>query len=809
MRSWLTAWRRSARQPLAGVALAAVAGIAAAEGWRALFLDRFGDGSTAAGVAASLFAMLGAAWWQCRWQRPAQATTLFWCAVATAYAALCLLGSEPVAAVTLARRLALPMPASASATDPDAAHFARVTGTVLDLPRRTPTPGSGVNWRFTAALETAALDGGPPRPCHAPVAVEWRDGPHAVAIGDRLALSALAANVAPPRNPGEFDEQTFLRRQGILSELRLRGLADGRLTRSPNDDAWTALPWLWSLRAARRCHDWMADRLGDDLRDDPEASAVVSTALLGLRDRPGLGSLEPAFQRTGTLHYFAIDGLKLGLVSLLLLRVLTFLGLPRPWPGVLVLPLLFGYALATGLGSASARAVLVAMALMGGEALDRPIRPVNSLGAAAAVLLLFDPQQLFELSFQLTFLVVLAILGLARPLQRWLLRFGAPDPFLPVDLYSRARRAWEFLRKKTVGLTAVAIAAWLGSLPLMLFDFHFVSPVSPLANVVVFPCAFAVLALGVLSLAGSVASHALGVWLNNANWLAARILLWLVHAFDAVPGGSVAVASPEQWHLRAPAAELVVLDLGRARAASLRAGEAEWLIDAARPFEYTRSVLPCLRARAVGRLDGLLLTQGDADHLAAARLALAEFSPPRVADPALVTGSSTFRDFRRLLAAQARAEIPCRRGDRLVFAPGVAAAVLYPPDDLPGRLRTAADRALALQIHADQWRILLLAEGDGVAGAWLLAHESPGAMVSEVLVTAGPTVPAALLAAVRPRLVVLRPPVERGLPAALETALPTETTLRQTESGAVTLRFYPDRIEARGFIDHRQVIISR
>lgn len=813
-----SAWQRGVRQPLAGVALAAVAGIAVAEGWRGWFLPRFGDGSTASGVAVSLFVMLIALWWHChRRGRLTHATALFWGVVATAYAALHFLGSDPVAAGVLARRLAIPVTAAAAVDDPEnaSAHILHVIGTVRDLPRRTPASNGGANWRFTAVLETAGIDGDHPQPCHAPVAVEWRDGPRAVDIGDRIELTALAENVAPPRNPGEFDEKTFLRRQGVLSGLRLSGLADGHLLNTrPTPGSWLTLPRFYILRAARRCHDWMANRLGDDLHDDPEASAVISTALLGLRDRPGLGPLEPAFQRTGTLHYFAIDGLKLGLVSLLLLRLLTFLRVPRPWPGVLVLPLLFGYALATGLGSASARAVLVAAAFLGGEALDRPVRPLNSLGGAAVVLLLFDTQQLFELGFQLTFLVVLTLLTCARPLQRWLERFGAPDPFLPVKLFSRTRKAWEWLRKKTCSLTAISLAAWLGSLPLMLVDFHFVSVLSPLANVVVFPFAFAVLALGVLSLAGSAVWH-VSVWFNNANWLMAKTLLFLVRAFDAVPGGSFGVAAPEHWHLQPPAAELVVLDLGRARAACLHAGPATWLIDAARPFEYTRGVQPCLRARGVQRLDGLLLTQGDADHLAAAQLALAEFFPARVVDPALMTGSSTFRDFRKSLTEQSRPEISCRRGDSVSFTPGIEAHVLYPPNDLPGRVRAAADRALVLQIRAAGWRVLLLTEGDSAAGAWLLAHEPPVGLVSEVLVTAGPTIPADLLAAVRPRLVVLRPPVAREPKSGQarvnvpEGILPAAATFRQIESGAVTLRLYPDRIEAQGFVDGRKVVLQR
>ena len=120
--------------------------------------------------------------------------------MATGYAALHLFGSEPVAAGILAHRLALPVPAASDPEDPSA-HVAYVVGTVLDLPHRTPTPAGGANWRFTAGLETAGIDGETPGSCHAPVAVIWRDGPRTVAIGDRIELTALAANVAPPAQP--------------------------------------------------------------------------------------------------------------------------------------------------------------------------------------------------------------------------------------------------------------------------------------------------------------------------------------------------------------------------------------------------------------------------------------------------------------------------------------------------------------------------------------------------------------------------------------------------------------------------------
>ena len=143
--------------------------------------------------------------------------------------------------------------------------------------------------------------------------------------------------------------------------------------------------------------------------------------------------------------------------------------------------------------------------------------------------------------------------------------------------------------------------------------------------------------------------------------------------------------------------------------------------------------------------------------------------------------------------------------------------ILYPPGDLSGKQRTAADRALVLRLDAAGWRILLLNEGDGAAAHWLLAHESPVALASAVLVTSAPVAPE-LLAAVRPRLLLLRPAIVReatdGKPVVTPPAASSPPPISlpafdQRESGAVTLLFYPGHLEADGFVDGRKVTLSK
>ena len=816
MRAWVTAKLRGGpRRPLAGAALAAVVGIVLAENWRTHGIHTLADAFQAQRLALGAFVLLVAAW---GWRRRA---AWCWAAVAAGYATLHLFASAPVPAMTLARVLAAPPPVlgPVSGALVSRSHVLRGVGIVTDVPRLVPPPPdlpgrpASTTWRFTLRLTDATVDN-LRWPCHAAVSATWRDAPAALASGDRLEITALAENVAPPRNPGEFDRAARLRREGIFSEIRLTGIADGRrLPPAPGLARWFSSAPLHRL--AGWVHGWMERTLRRDLADAPEVSAVVTTALLGLSNPPGLGDLEPAFQRTGTLHYFAVDGLKLGLVAYLLLQALKFSGLPRPWPGVLVLPLLLGYAFATGLSAASLRAVSVAVVLVVGELADRPISPLNSLGAAAAGVLLLNPPSLFDLGFQLTFSVMLAILLLVGPLNRRLQRLGAPDPFLPPLLFSRTFRAWESLRRRTGELVAVSAASWVGSLPVMLLVFHLFSAVSLAANVLTFPLAFAVLALGVLSLTAAAFSSLVSVWFNNANWLAAKGFLGLVRAFDAVPGGSFAVPSPANWHWPAPAAELVVYDFERGRAISLHAGRAEWLFDTARPGEFSGGILPALRARAVSGLNGgLLLTQNDADHLAAARAAVTELHPARIVESSLPAFSPLLRDFHTFLRHQGRDETFLHRGDLLPLGNGAQAAVLYPPGDLSGKFRTAADRALALRIDAAGWRILLLDEGNGAAAHWLLAHENSAALAGAILVTSAPVAPE-LLAAVHPRLLVLRPTVVKEAtdrpvspppvaPAALPVSLPT---LDQRESGAVTLLLYPDHLQATGYVDGRSVTL--
>src|SRR4029077_21111029 len=111
------------------------------------------------------------------------------------------------------------------------------------------------------------------------------------------------------------------------------------------------------------------------------------------------------------------------------------------------------------------------------------------------------------------------------------------DPLLPRSLVSHSRRIFGLGFASLCRGSSVSLAAWLASLPLILWYFHLVTPISLLANLVVVPIAFFILAIALLSLLSASFWPWLSLVFNNANWCLARAVLGLVHLFAQIPGG--------------------------------------------------------------------------------------------------------------------------------------------------------------------------------------------------------------------------------------------------------------------------------
>src|SRR5438874_11341529 len=442
-------------------------------------------------------------------------------------------------------------------------------GCVITEPKIAPSGFA----TFLLKLKSIELEG-KNESTHAVWQVRWKGAP---AFGDELKLFGTAEPIAPPRNPGEFDMRAYLARHDIGRMLFVRYAEDGTLIGHGGGNP--------VLRAAQASRTWMQNALCRGLDDSPEAKSFISGIVLGIRHETPEDIEEP-FQQTGTIHLFAVAGLHVGIVAALLWVLAAVARLPRKRAAAFIIPSLFFYAAVTGLHIPALRAAVMASILVGSYFFERRVFLPNSLAAAAFFILCWNTNELFSTGFQLSFAVVGAIVLFADPLFRLFQRRAAPDPFLPQSLVRSPRRWMQSSYEWLCGGASVSLAAWIGSLPLILWYFHLVAPISFLANLVVVPIAFFVLAVALLSLMTTPLLPWIAVVFNNANWTLATLVIGIVHLFAQTPGGHFYVGEPDCGGRIS--AKITVLYLGAGAAVHVRVNGHDCLIDCGRDRTYER-----------------------------------------------------------------------------------------------------------------------------------------------------------------------------------------------------------------------------
>ena len=643
---------------------------------------------------------------------------------------------------------------------------------------------------FLFKLESIEFEG-KTLPTNATLLVRWRGNPE---FGAELKFFGIAEPVAPPRNPGEFDMRSYLVRRDVRRGLFVRYPEDGVLLQKSAGNL--------ILRGAQRSRVWMQNALCRGLNDSPDVQNFISGIALGLRHQTPEDIEEP-FQQTGTLHLFAVAGLHVGIVARLLWMLAMVARLSRTWATALIIPLLLFYAAITGLHVSSVRAAVMSSILLGGFFFERKVFALNSLAAAAFFLLCWDTNEFFSIGFQLSFAVVAGIILLADPLFGFLRRVGAPDPFLPSSLLSRRRRLLGFSLESICQGGSVSLAAWLGSLPLILWHFHLVTPISLLANLIIVPLAFVILATGLLSVLASLAVSWLSIVFNNANWLLARLVLSLVHWFAQLSGGHYYVEQPH-WPEKARV-EIAVLDVGTGAAVHLRMPGGHWLFDCGSGRDYERVLRNYLHATGVNRIQGLLLTHGDSLHVGGVEALLEDLPPRVVIDNPAADRSLVHRRLHRVFAERGIDPTNLSAGGSLDFSGDVTGRVLFPPMGFTAA--TADDEAFVVQLAIGPSRILFTSDSGDATEAALLA--SGADLRSDVLIKgqhhSGNSASEAFLGAVQPQLIIATsrdfPEYERINDEWAERVRARGIKLfRQDETGAVQLRFGEREWKARAYI---------
>jgi competence protein ComEC len=205
------------------------------------------------------------------------------------------------------------------------------------------------------------------------------------------------------------------------------------------------------------------------MRLSQDDAGMLNAMLFG--DRAGLNKTQRVgFERTGSFHLFVVSGMHVGLLAGLVFWLARRLKV-REWLATLVtVALTFGYALLTGFGAPVQRAFFMTAVFLLARFLSRDRNVLNALGAAALGVLISSPAALFEASFQMTFLAIVAIGGIAVPLaERSFLPYGHAaehlwDKWVDVGLPPRVAQFRLMLRLWSETIAGVA-GDWARSLP--------------------------------------------------------------------------------------------------------------------------------------------------------------------------------------------------------------------------------------------------------------------------------------------------------------------------------------------------------
>ena len=291
-------------------------------------------------------------------------------------------------------------------------------------------------------------------------------------VNEKILTTAALEEVKAPLNPYQFNYKNYLKRLGIYHQVYLRNQVVLAIPQSPN----SITDYAETIREA------LNKRL-EQLPFKAIELAFIKALLLGQRQDISSDVYED-YVNAGAVHILAISGLHVGILLLILqfiMKPLLYFRHGKFVSLVIILCVLWGFAIIAGLSPSVVRAVTMFSLFAIVKVLKRSSNSLNTLAVSAFILLLVRPGFCFDVGFQLSYAAVASII-IVKPIldSWWHLKNKFFDWFL--DLFK------------------VSIAAQIGVLPISLYYFHQFPGLFFITNMVVIPCLIGILCLGIVTL---------------------------------------------------------------------------------------------------------------------------------------------------------------------------------------------------------------------------------------------------------------------------------------------------------------------
>ena len=308
--------------------------------------------------------------------------------------------------------------------------------------------------------------------------------------GSTIYFSGDVQEIGPPQNPGAFDYRKYMATNNVYHQVYLNKFS-WQLTSKPISFSITRLAHQVSQKfVAILSHNGLKG----------QEFAVASALILGQNDMLDSETLQ-AYSGSGVTHILSVSGLHVGVIFIVISFLLGFMkkeGRQLYFKTALILVTIWAYALLTGMSPPVMRSAAMFTFISLGNASKRNVHIINSLAVSALVLLLINPLMISNVGFQLSYLAIVGIVFINKPIANLL------NPKTKIG-----NQIWD--------LVAVSLAAQIATAPLTMLYFHQFPAYFIPANLIAIPLSFLAIYSGLSVLVTSaipVISNFLGLITN-------------------------------------------------------------------------------------------------------------------------------------------------------------------------------------------------------------------------------------------------------------------------------------------------------
>ncbi|MEO6454379.1 MAG: ComEC/Rec2 family competence protein [Ginsengibacter sp.] len=326
--------------------------------------------------------------------------------------------------------------------------------------------------------------------------------------GDRILFNKKLQSIQNSGNPGAFNYKRYLAFKQIFHTVFLK---KGEWIVLPEKNINQFKQFLFTSRQK------ILDVLNKNMQGNDDQLSIAEALLIGYTQDLDK-DLVQAYSNTGVVHIIAISGMHLGLIYVMLVWIfkrVPYIKKLRILRVILILSSLWLFALLTGGGASILRSAVMFSCIVMGDIFKKKPSIYNSLAASAFILLCVNPFYLWDVGFQLSYLALLGIVILQKPIyhllfvKNWLLN-----------------KIWQ--------LTAVSLAAQIFTFPVCLYYFHQFPTIFLFTNLLTVPLSTIILFVEIFLIAFAWIPL-LAFWIGKLTWWLIWIMNKIILFFNDLP----------------------------------------------------------------------------------------------------------------------------------------------------------------------------------------------------------------------------------------------------------------------------------